>query len=167
MDATKGPRGGGEVPSPEDYRTLLDSIDSIENDDERAKRLEAFMREPQRPMLSLELLKDSLLKLEPAKTVEFLVGGPLTAIKSLLALGGDDLEARVHSMHMMYGAWDNAKPESVNLFPNQFNVGADVSAASDLCLDRQKKHGHRLHINQHMGIQSLVCTRLQKVYKFD
>jgi hypothetical protein len=43
-----------------------------------------------------------------------------------------DPNHKISSCHAMMGAWDIGKPNCVNLFKNQFNVGADLCAAEAL-----------------------------------
>jgi hypothetical protein len=57
------------------------------------------------------------------------VGGPFTGLHKALEVGGVALTSKITSCHAMMGAWDIGKPNSVNLFKNQFNVGADLRAA--------------------------------------
>jgi hypothetical protein len=57
------------------------------------------------------------------------VGGPFTGLHEALQVGGPELKGKITSCHAMMGAWDIGKPSSVNLFKNQFNVGADLHAA--------------------------------------
>ena len=64
-----------------------------------------------------------------------LATGVMKLIKD--ATYGTTFLRQIHSLHGMFGAWDNAKPGSFNLFPNQFNIAADIEAAQDLLI-RQK-----------------------------
>jgi hypothetical protein len=67
--------------------------------------------------------------MDESRNLCMVVGGPFTGLHQSLLVGGSAFTDKISSCHAMMGAWDIGKPNCVNLFKNQFNVGADLRAA--------------------------------------
>jgi inosine-uridine nucleoside N-ribohydrolase len=88
--------------------------------------LNKILRKPKTPFPQI----DQFIKnVADARNLCVVVGGPFTSLHQALKMGGAALKSKITSCHAMMGAWDIGKPTSVNLFKNQFNVGADLHAA--------------------------------------
>ena len=136
-DLVKPGRQQGEIITGEEYYELVRRFDNIENPKERAEKTLNILRRSTRSNV-FRPIEDLLVNIGD-QSVKIILGGPATAITKLLnhPTLGTKFYRHIHSLHGMYGAWDNAKPGTFNLFPNQFNVAADMDAAIDLLIRRR------------------------------
>lgn len=130
-------RPQGSIISSSEYYKLVKQFDDIEDAKERANETLKLLRRKRHDTQFLPLT--ALLDCVGSRKLKLVVGGPTTAVRTLLSLdgAGQKIASQIIALHGMYGAWDNAKPGSFNLFPNQFNVAADIEAAQDLLIHRR------------------------------
>ena len=130
-------RPEGSIITSQEYYKLVQHFDDIEDPKGRAKAVLNILRRAKEKHLFRPLT--DLMPNIVGKPVTLILGGPATGVMKLIkdATYGTTFLRQIHSLHGMFGAWDNAKPGSFNLFPNQFNIAADIEAAQDLLI-RQK-----------------------------
>ena len=130
-------RPDGTIITSQEYYKLVQHFDDIEDPKGRAKAALNILRRAKEKHLFRPLC--DLMPNIVGRQLKLILGGPATGIMKLIkdAQYGTTFLNQIHSLHGMYGAWDNAKPGSFNLFPNQFNIAADIEAAQDLLI-RQK-----------------------------
>jgi len=145
------PKRSSEVVEPSE-KNLLDDLLTLEEyrifqmwhntmgPDARRAHVRSFLRTKCATKIeSIQDLADTLNgpdTVDCGQCIQFLVGGPLTALDKLMEIGGRKLVGKICDMTMMMGAWSNNKPGSFNLFKNQFNIGADSAAAQSVLIKR-------------------------------
>jgi len=130
-------RKQGSIINSTEYYELVKKFDDMSEDGEREEAVLKVLRRAEGKNIFRPL--SELVENIGKRPLMFILGGPATGIQNLLGLPAVDSSfvRQISSLHGMYGAWDNAKPGSFNLFPNQFNVAADIEAACDLLIRKR------------------------------
>eukprot|EP00939_MAST-03C_sp_MAST-3C-sp1_P002871 g2871.t1 len=130
----------GDTINSKEYYTLVKSLDDIEDPKKRAVETLKILRRAKRDNIFRPVTE--LLPNTGDRPLKLILGGPATGMKKIFEIPkiGEQFSRQIHSLHGMYGAWDNAKPGSFNLFPNQFNIAADIDAARDILIRQRQPY---------------------------
>lgn len=126
-------RGG--ILAPHEYRTLVDEISAL-SEEEREQRLLSILRPH-----ALTPLAALIPELEASKEVVLFLGGPATALVHLFA--GGQGPKYTHKVVELYGMFGSLHPGKSTLLANQFNVACDVEAACTLFVDNLFPHAEK------------------------
>jgi hypothetical protein len=99
--------------------------------------LNKILRKPEKPFPPIDAFVSNVAN---DRNLCVVVGGPFTGLHQALLLGGPALKSKITTCHAMMAAWDIGKPNCVNLFKNQFNVGADLHAAEQMLVHPKGQH---------------------------
>jgi hypothetical protein len=127
-----------KVMSAETYHKILGTLDAMGTKEKASYLINKILRKPESPFPPIDAFVRNVAE---DRNLCVVVGGPFTGLHQALLLGGPALKSKITSCHAMMGAWDIGKPNCVNLFKNQFNVGADLQAAEQMLVTPKEEVG--------------------------
>ena len=118
----------GEILTPHEYKTLVNEISALSNE-QRVQKLLSILRSY--TLSPLSALNDQIVN---CSQVVLFLGGPATALITLFHDHTSLLQNKVISLHGMFGS---LYPGKKTLLSNQFNIACDIEAACELLIDNK------------------------------